>query len=115
MRLPTNICRSIPSAGRSTGMLDQFKCRARLKPLPLLSPFPLFSEEVWDISSPLLFVTDSFQAGATRSIVGLDIHNSVKAILTFPDRRHHPQKIYLPARRRHVRVVSLRHQHAITL
>src|ERR1044072_5930851 len=109
MRLPTNISRSIPSAGRSTGMLDQFKCWARLKPLPLLLPFPS------DISSPLLLVTNSFQAGATRSILGLYIHHSVKAILTFSDRRHHPQEIYLPARRRHVRVITLRHQHAITL
>src|ERR1051325_858499 len=110
MRLPTNICRSIPSAGWSTGMLDQFKCRAMLK----LFPFPL-SEEAWDISSPLLFVTNSFQTRSTRSVFGLHVHDSVKAIFTFPYRRHHPQEIYLPARRRHVRVISLRHQHAITL
>src|SRR6185369_1604925 len=101
MRLPTNICRSIPSAGLSTGMLDQFKCWAKWWPL-------------LDILFPLLFVTNSFQTRSAGSILGLYVHNAVESILAFAYRRHHPQKINLPARRRDVRVITLRHQHAIT-
>ena len=83
----------------------------QLKPEPL----PLFSScAVVDIcGSLLLLVANCLESGTAGGIFRLNIHYSVKPILSFANSCHHPKKVYLSTGCGNVRVIALRHQHAV--
>src|SRR6185369_16949577 len=111
----------MPSETCSTGMLDQFRWRPSPwepfgSPLPFPSRFPFVSsEELLDISVPLFLVTDCLESRSTGCVLRLHVHDAVQTIFAFSDCRHHPKKVDLSAGRGNVRVITLRHQHAVAL
>src|ERR1017187_3677411 len=57
----------------------------------------------------------ALQTGAAARELGLHIHHAELPVVAFAVSRHHPQKIDLRSRRRHIRVVAFRHHHYVAL